>query len=163
MPHRLYDPAVKAGSLDGVLPQHLRPRLVEFNGRHWVDLKLLFGEREIGHYDSYLEAWRIRRPFRLFVDLRKLPAPPLGSRASFAWASSPLLQPREVSVTPAVPETVSGAGCSDSESKELTDLSGSAPPSSDACLAASGIAQEQAVGFVAGKQKRRYPKEVRHG
>jgi hypothetical protein len=142
MPDCLYDPAVKAGSLDGVLPQHLRPRLVEFNGRHWVDLKLLSAEREIGHYDCYLQAWRIRRPFRLFVDLRKLPAPTLWSSASFVRASSPLLQPREVSVTPTVPETVSGAGYGDSESRVLTDLSGSAPSSSDAGLVASTMVEE---------------------
>jgi SynChlorMet cassette protein ScmC len=144
-PDCLYDPAVKAGSLDGVLPQHLRPRLVEFNGRHWVDLKLLSAEREIGRYDCYLQAWRIRRPFRLFVDLRKLPAPTL-------WNSASFVQPREMSVIPTVPETVSKAGYGDSESRGLNDLSGSAPSSSDAGLAAAVIAQEQAVGFVIGKQ-----------
>jgi SynChlorMet cassette protein ScmC len=144
MPDCLYDPAVKAGSLDGVLPQHLRPRLVEFNGRHWVDLKLLSAEREIGRYDCYLQAWRIRRPFRLFVDLRKLPAPTLWSRASF-------VQPSEVNAIPTVPETVSTAGYGDSENRELTGLSGSAPSSSDAGLAAAVIAQEQAIGFVTSK------------
>jgi hypothetical protein len=142
MPHSQYDPAVKAGSLDGVLPQHLRPRLVEFNGRHWVDLKLLFAEREIGRYDCYLQAWRIRRPFRLFVDLRKLPGAPLWSRASFARASFPLRQRRKVNVIPTVPETVSTAGYSDSESRELTDLSGSAPSSRDACLDVSTMVEE---------------------
>ena len=152
MPDRTYDSAVKAGSLDGVLPQHLRPRLVEFNGRYWVDLKLLSAEREIGRYDCYLQVWRIRRPFRLFVDLRRLPAPTARSSASFVRASSPLLQSSEGNVIPTVPETVSTAGYGDSERRELTDLSGSAPPSSDARLVAAGIVQKQAVGFVTGKQ-----------
>ena len=144
MPDRPKGAAVKAGSFNGVLPQHLRPRLVEFVGRHWVDLKLLSAEREIGRYDCYLQAWRIRRPFRLFVDLRKLPAPTL-------WSSASFVQPREVNAIPTAPETVSTAGYGDSESRELTSLSGSAPSSSDAGLAAAVTAQEQAVGFVTGR------------
>jgi len=161
MPHCLYDRAVESGPLDRVLPPHFRPRLVEFNGRHWVDLRLLLAEREIGRYDCNRLTWRIRRPFRLFVDLRKLPAPPRWSRPTFARASFPLLQPLETNVIPTVPETVCTAGCSDSESKELTDLSGSAPPSSDACLVASAMAEEKAVDFVTDKQTE-IPKEVRH-
>jgi len=143
IPDCLYDPAVKAGSLGGVLPQHLRPRLVEFNGRHWVDLKLLFAEREIGHYDCNLLTWRVRGPFRLFVDLRKLPAPARWSRPSFVRTNSPLLRPHHgANVIPTAPETVSTAEYSNSESRELTYLSGSAPPSSDACLIASTMVEE---------------------
>jgi SynChlorMet cassette protein ScmC len=58
-----------------VLPRRLRPRPVEFNGRCWVVLKLLFRAREIGRYDWHRKIWRIRRPFRWFVDVRELPTP----------------------------------------------------------------------------------------
>ena len=135
MPDCRYGPVVKAGYLAGILPRHLRPRLVEFNGRHWVDLKLVFGERRIGHYDCRLQAWRIRRPFRLFVDLRKLPAPPRWSRPSF-------VRPRSVGVSPTEPETVSTAGCSDSDGREPSDFSDSAWRSSSTCFAATTMAEE---------------------
>ena len=35
-------------------------------------LKLLMGRRKVGHYDYRLEQWRIRRPFRLFVEEQAL-------------------------------------------------------------------------------------------
>lgn len=138
----LYGPAVKAGSLGGVLPRHLRPRLAEFNGRYWVDLKLLSAERVVGQYDCDLRTWRIRRHFRPFVDVRKLPAPPRWSLPSFARPSSPFAHPLEVDAVPTAPKEVSAAGCGDSENRELTDLLGSASPSSDACLIASTMVEE---------------------
>jgi hypothetical protein len=159
MPDCLYDSAVKAGSLGGALPQHLRPRLVEFKGRYWVDLKLLSAERVIGQYDCDLQTWRIRRLSRPFVDVHKLPAPPRWSLPSFVRASSSLLHPREANVTPTVPETVSTVGYGDSESRKLTDLSGSASRSSDACLAASTMVEEQVGDFVAGKQQQQKKKK----
>ena len=75
-----------------ILPRHLRPRLVEFNGRYWVVLKLLLREHEIGHYDCLRGIWRIQRPFRWFVDVRELPTPVRWSPPSFgsetAWSSA---------------------------------------------------------------------------
>lgn len=138
----LYDAAVQTGPLGGVLPQSLRPRLVEFNGRHWVILKLLLAEREIGHYDCFVQAWRIRRRFRPFVNLSELPAPTLMSRPSFVRENPPLPQQRKVNVIQAAPATISTAGFSDSDGRDPTDLSSSAPPWSDAYRVASTMMEE---------------------
>ena len=63
------------GPFDFLLPGGLRPRLVRFNGRTAAALKLLMGSRTVGHYDYRISRWRIRRPFRLFVDEQALPDP----------------------------------------------------------------------------------------
>jgi hypothetical protein len=138
----LYDLVAGVGPVGRVLPQHLRPRVLEFNGRHWVNIKLLSGRREVGHYDCFTQTWRIRRPFHLLVDVRELPAPPRWSLASFVQASSPFLHPRQNSVAPTTPEMVGAAGCVNLENTELTDLSDSVRRLSTACPAASTVVGE---------------------
>lgn len=64
---------VRCGPFDFLLPGGLKPRLVYFNGRDAAKLKLLMGRRTVGHYDYHFNRWRIRWPFRLFVDERSLP------------------------------------------------------------------------------------------
>ena len=75
LPHTLYRLLVGLGPLDRLLPRSLRPRLVWFNARYRVFLKLLSGRQTVGQYDDRREEWRIQRPFRLFVDEQKLPSP----------------------------------------------------------------------------------------
>lgn len=72
LPHTLYGFVAGLGPLDRLLPVSLRPRLVRFDARHRVFLKLLSGRRTVGQYDDRLRRWCIRRPFRLFVDEQTL-------------------------------------------------------------------------------------------
>jgi hypothetical protein len=75
VPHRLYSFVTGLGPFDRLLPRSLRPRLVRFDARHRVFLKLLSGRQTVGLYDDRREEWRIRRLFRLFVNERSLPRP----------------------------------------------------------------------------------------
>ena len=70
-----YQGLVRSGPFDFLLPGGLKPRPVCFNGRGTATLKLLMGRRTVGHYDYRFNQWRIRRPFRLFVDEHSLPNP----------------------------------------------------------------------------------------
>jgi len=70
-----YQGLVRSGPFDFLLPGDLKPRPVCFNGRGAAMFKLLMGRRTVGHYDDHLSRWRIRRPFRLFVDEHSLPNP----------------------------------------------------------------------------------------
>lgn len=70
-----YHGLVRRGPFDFLLPGGLKPRPVCFNGRGAATFKLLMGRRTVGHYDNHLSRWRIRRPFRLFVDEHSLPNP----------------------------------------------------------------------------------------
>ncbi|UCG42940.1 MAG: SynChlorMet cassette protein ScmC [candidate division WOR-3 bacterium] len=85
LPHALYDFVAGLGPFDRLLPSNLRPRLVRFRcyaARRQMSLKLLMGRQTIGRYVGRCDEWRIRRPFRLFVDeqaLRRAAAPVLSS------------------------------------------------------------------------------------
>ena len=64
------------GTLWGLLPERLKPRAVAFQKSRYQDAyKLVVGGREVGRYDERNEAWRIRPPYRLFVDETMLPRP----------------------------------------------------------------------------------------
>jgi hypothetical protein len=71
-PHKLYDLAAGLGPFDRLLPQSLRPRVVRFEVRHRVFLKLLMGRLAVGQYDDQRAAWHVLRPIRLFVDEQAL-------------------------------------------------------------------------------------------
>jgi signal peptidase len=75
IPHMLYVFVAGLGPLVRLLPAGLRPRLVRFDARYRVFLKLLSGRQTVGQYDDRLQRWHIRRPFRLFVDEQTLPNP----------------------------------------------------------------------------------------
>jgi signal peptidase len=70
-----YQGFVRSGPFDFLLPGGLKPRPVCFNGRDAATFKLLMGRRTVGRYDYRFNRWRIRRPFRLFVDEHSLPNP----------------------------------------------------------------------------------------
>jgi signal peptidase I len=70
-----YRGLVRTGPFAFMLPDGLKPKPVCFNGRGTDTLKLLMGGRTVGHFDRHFNRWRIRRPFRLFVDERSLPSP----------------------------------------------------------------------------------------
>jgi signal peptidase I len=75
LPRILYVFFAGLGPLERLLPAHLRPRLVRFDARSRVFLRLLIGRRVVGQYDDRYREWQIRRPFRLFVDVQTLPVP----------------------------------------------------------------------------------------
>jgi len=74
VPHRLYGLVAGLGPFGRVLPRSLRPRLVRFDARYRVFLKLLVGRQTVGQYDDRRGEWHIKRPFRLLVDGRTLSA-----------------------------------------------------------------------------------------
>jgi hypothetical protein len=76
LPGSLYNALARRGPLDRTLPAGLRPRLVRFEARRRAFMRLLIGRATIGWFDDWREEWRVRRPFRLFVDVRALPHPP---------------------------------------------------------------------------------------
>jgi signal peptidase len=84
-----YRGLVRSGPYDFLLPGGLRPRLVCFNGREAATLKLLMGSRTVGHYDYRFNQWRIRRPFRLFVNEQTLPDPKSEVRSLKSEVQSP--------------------------------------------------------------------------
>jgi len=75
LPHALYRFLVALGPFDYLLPRSLRLRLVRFDARRRVFLKLLIGRHAVGEYDERCDQWRIRWPFRLFVKEQTLPDP----------------------------------------------------------------------------------------
>jgi signal peptidase I len=67
LPRTLYSLVAGLGFLDRLMPASLRPRLVRFDARYRVFLKLLSGKNAVGFYDDRCDEWHIRWPFRLFV------------------------------------------------------------------------------------------------
>jgi len=75
-PRRLYEYLVRLGPFDRLLPHSLRPRLVRYQARRRVVLRLVLAKRVVGYYDDMRGRWNIKSPLRLFVDeesLERLP------------------------------------------------------------------------------------------
>jgi hypothetical protein len=72
VPRRIYGALARQGPFDRLLPLSLRPRLVRFEARPYLFMRLLVGRTTIGWFDPLREAWHIRRPFHLFVDEQTL-------------------------------------------------------------------------------------------
>jgi signal peptidase I len=51
-----------------LLPETLRPRMVAFGRSPRQQLKLIWGQREIGHYDNLAGQWKIRLPYLLILN-----------------------------------------------------------------------------------------------
>jgi signal peptidase I len=62
----------RTGLGNQLLPASLRPRIVAFGPALRQQLKLLLGQREIGHYDIRDGRWKIKMPFRLIVNESEL-------------------------------------------------------------------------------------------
>jgi len=75
VPHKLLCFVAGLGPFDRLLPRSLRPRVVRFDARYRVFLKLLSGKQTVGQYDDRREEWHIRRLYRLFTDEQVLPEP----------------------------------------------------------------------------------------
>jgi hypothetical protein len=59
-----YRGLARTGLGNRLLPVSLRPRMVVFGHSPSQQLKLIWGRREIGHYDFRAGRWKIRLPFR---------------------------------------------------------------------------------------------------
>ena len=54
-------------------PKHLAFRVVVFNKSFIKYPKLIFNGRTVGSYDYRTRSWKIKRPYRLFIDVKALP------------------------------------------------------------------------------------------
>ncbi len=71
----IYQTLARRQLFSWILPDSVRPRVVVFNVSGTDRLQLMSGRRMIGQYDDRKQQWNIRRPFKLFVDIRTLPTP----------------------------------------------------------------------------------------
>lgn len=63
-----------SGLLGSLLPAALQPRIIEFRQRYQPSiLKLMINGRVIGRYDAWTKLWEIDRPWRLIINVAKLP------------------------------------------------------------------------------------------
>lgn len=74
--HSFYQTLTPWKFLTTLLPVGLRPKIVVFQNKGIGRPCILLGRRVIGRYDDRRQQWRIRRPFRLIVDVHKLPTGP---------------------------------------------------------------------------------------
>ena len=58
-----------------MLPVRLQPRLIQYPDHARWRFQLFIGNKFIGRYDATTREWEIRRPYRLLVDVGKLPHP----------------------------------------------------------------------------------------
>ncbi len=72
VPHKLYELAISLGPFDRMLPGALRPRVVRFDARDRVFLKLVMGKLAVGQFDKRRAEWHISGLVRPFVDKQTL-------------------------------------------------------------------------------------------
>jgi signal peptidase I len=70
----IYDGLAKSGLLRRCLGKRLTVRVVSYARPTGVELALFLGNRHVGKLEAGAEQWRIRAPWRLFVDETALPA-----------------------------------------------------------------------------------------
>jgi SynChlorMet cassette protein ScmC len=72
--HRTYRGLAERNFLHCLEPALYRPRVFEFKHRHLPSiLKLMINGRVIGRYDAWTRLWEIDRPWRLIINVTKLP------------------------------------------------------------------------------------------
>jgi len=76
----VYDRLARSGILRRWMPVSMEPRVISFNHSGETELQLLMGRLVVGRRLPGMAHWRIRRPFRLFVDEDSLPSNPSGQR-----------------------------------------------------------------------------------
>jgi hypothetical protein len=74
--HSFYHALTHWRFLTTLLPIGLRPKIVVFQNKGISRPCILLGRRIIGRYDDRRQQWQIRRPFRLIVDVHRLPMAP---------------------------------------------------------------------------------------
>jgi signal peptidase len=71
--HPVYHFISRSGILRRLFPASMAPRIINLKRQYGTEKQLLMGKKVIGRRLPGDRAWRIRRPFRLFVDERTLP------------------------------------------------------------------------------------------
>jgi signal peptidase len=61
--------------LHRLIPVRIQPRVASFKRGTNACHKLLLGNRIIGSFDEFHLQWRIKRPYRIFIDESSLPTP----------------------------------------------------------------------------------------
>ena len=74
--HPLYYALTQRGGFSHFLPQGLRPRVVIFKINGQNQFGLFIRKRLVGRYDKNREQWFIRHPFRLLVNVNRIPMVP---------------------------------------------------------------------------------------
>jgi signal peptidase I len=68
-----YRSLARSGLFRALLPPALRPRVITFERDGAREMQLVLGRRIIGRRPAGAGSWKIRRPFRIFVDEQALP------------------------------------------------------------------------------------------
>ena len=68
-----YHLVVRSGLLRRLVPLRKRMKVISLRNKGGRAFTLLFGHWVIGHYQTGMTSWQIRRPFRIFVDEQSLP------------------------------------------------------------------------------------------
>ncbi len=71
--HCVYHGLSRSGIFIKLLPKVKRIELAVFERKNNKYPKLIFSGRKIGMYDPVMKGWKIRRPYRLFVNESRLP------------------------------------------------------------------------------------------
>lgn len=74
--HYIYYALTHWRFLTTLLPVGLRPKIVVFQNKGIGRPCILLGRHIIGRYDDRRQQWQIHRPFRLIVDVHRLPTAP---------------------------------------------------------------------------------------
>lgn len=71
----IYRTCSQSGLFACCIPSGFQVRIVMFQRHDNYLARLLLGSRVIGYYDPSAERWKIRRPYRLFINERRLLVP----------------------------------------------------------------------------------------
>ncbi len=71
--HPIYHFFSRSGIARRLVPESVAPRIITITKQNGTERQLLMGKKVVGRRLPGETAWRIRRPFRLFVDERTLP------------------------------------------------------------------------------------------
>lgn len=71
--HPIYRSLSRSRLLDRFLPDSLVPRVITIRRNTGKEMQLLMGQRVIGRCLAGEKEWKIRRPYRIFVDEQALP------------------------------------------------------------------------------------------
>lgn len=74
--HSFYHTLTHWSFLTTLLPAGLRPKIVVFQNKEIGRPCILLGRHIIGRYDDRRQQWQIHRPFRLIVNVHRLPTAP---------------------------------------------------------------------------------------